>query len=307
VNSSGFTQRASRYNAAVDRIQVFNQHRPLLFSIAYRMLGSAMDAEDMVQESFLRWQRAADQDVRSPKSYLAASVTRLCIDYLESARVRRETYVGPWLPEPLVTEPAPDAAESTLLAESLSMAFLVVLESLSPIERAAFLLREVFDYAYVEIAEIVGKSEANCRQLLKRAKDHIAARRPRFDAPPEVREQILYQFLQTCGTGDMDGLLALLSEDVVLYSDGGGKTPAALKPIFGADKVTRYLFGVLRKLPAGFQPALANVNGQLSLVGYADGKPYSVLVLDVANGRIDSIFNILNPDKLRGISPLTDA
>ena len=284
-------------------IGVFDQHRPLLFSIAYRMLGSVMDAEDVVQEAYLRWQRAPQAEVRSPKAYLSAVVTRLCIDQLRSARARREEYIGSWLPEPLPTEPAPDAA---LLEESLSMAFLVLLESLNPTERAVCLLREVFDYDYGEISRLVDKSEENCRQIARRARQSVAARRPSFESSPEQEERLMGSFLEACFGSDMEGLLALLSEDVTLWSDGGGKTRAALNPIHGADKVARFFSGILRKAPAGFVVRRASINGRPGLIGYfEDGRPQSVATFDVAEGSIRAIRLVVNPEKLRAVPPLS--
>jgi RNA polymerase sigma-70 factor (ECF subfamily) len=279
--------------------EVFDQHRPLLFSIAYRMLGSVMEAEDIVQEAYLRWQRASQAEVRSARAYLSAVVTRLCIDQLRSAKARREEYVGPWLPEPLPTDPAPN------LDESLSMAFLVLLESLTPTERAVFLLREVFDYDYEEISRLVGKSEENCRQIARRVRQSVAARRPRFESSPEQEERLMGSFLEACFGGGMEGLLALLSEDVTLWSDGGGRTRAALNPIHGADRVVRFLFGILRKAPPGFVVRRASINGRPSLIGYfEDGSPQSVATFDVAGGSIRAIRLVVNPEKLRAVPPL---
>jgi RNA polymerase sigma-70 factor (ECF subfamily) len=267
--------------------------------MAYRMLGSVMDAEDVVQEAYLRWQRAArEEEIRSPKSYLAAVVTRLCIDQLRSARARREEYVGPWLPEPLPTDRA-------LLDDSLSMAFLVLLESLNPTERAVFLLREVFDYEYREISQLVGKSEENCRQIARRARQSVAARRPRFESSPEQEERLMRRFLEACFGGDMDGLLALLSEDVTLWSDGGGKTRAALNPIYGADNVARFIWGILRKAPSGFVVRPAFFNGRPGIIGYfGDGRPHSVVTFDFAEGSIRAIRLVVNPEKLRAVPPM---
>ncbi len=214
-------------------------------------------------------------------------------------------YVGPWLPEPLV-EPVQghtDPTEELELADSLSVAFLVLLESLSPEERAVFLLRQVFDYDYSEIASIVNKSEANCRQMVHRAQQHIAARRPRFTATPEQREQLTHTFMQTCTNGDMQGLLSLLTQDIVLYSDGGGKAHAARNPIYGPDKVARFIFGALGKLPPGanFVVKTANVNGQSGIVAYLDDQPNTVISLDIAEGRIQGIYITVNPDKLQHV------
>jgi RNA polymerase sigma-70 factor (ECF subfamily) len=287
---------------AVDPSEVFDRQRPFLFSIAYRMLGSVMDGEDVVQEAYLRWQRAPQAEVRSPRAYLSAVVTRLCIDQLRSARTQREEYIGPWLPEPLPTEPAPDAV---VIDESLSMAFLVLLESLNPTERAVFLLREVFDYDYEEISRLVGKSEANCRQIARRARDSVAARRPRFESSPEQEERLMGSFLEASLGGDMEGLVSVLSEDVTLWSDGGGKTRAALNPIHGADKVARFFSGILRKAPPGLVVRRALVNGRPGLIGYfEDGRPQSVATFDVAEGSIRAIRLVVNPEKLRAVPPL---
>lgn len=280
---------------------VFTEYRPLLFSIAYRMLSSAVEAEDAVQETFLRWQTAAEAEVRSPRAYLSAVVTRLCIDHLRSARAQRETYVGPWLPEPVLREPVADTADHAALSESLSMAFLVLLESLNPTERAVFLLREVFDYEYAEVANIVGKSEANCRQIARRARDYVTARRPRFEPSRERKEQLTQQFARTCRAGDLTGLIALLDEDITLWSDGGGKALAALNPIYGADKVARFLLGIVRKAADGMQSHFAEVNGEPGIVTLRDGAIYSVTSLDIADGRITAVRIMRNPDKLRRI------
>jgi RNA polymerase sigma-70 factor, ECF subfamily len=290
----------------MSRIEVFDRNRPLLFSISYRMLGSVMEAEDVVQEAFLRWQQTPEDEVRSPSAYLSTVVTRLCIDRLRSARARREQYVGPWLPEPLLEEQEiPGAAD---LEDSLSMAFLVLLESLTPVERAVFLLREVFDYDYPEIATLVGKSEANCRQIARRARQSVAARRPRFESSPEQEERLLESFLQASLSGDMESLLALLSEDVTLYSDGGGKAQAALRPIYGADRVSRFISGTLKKAPPDLALRQTRVNGRPGLVGYfGDGSPQSVVTLDVGEGRIRAIRLVVNPEKLGNVPPLERA
>ncbi len=285
------------------RIEDFERHRSLLFSIAYRMLGSVADAEDIVQEAYLRWREVPEAEVRSPKSYLAAVVTRLSIDRLRSAQVQREEYIGPWLPEPLVTNRAEEGADLVEVDESLSLAFLVVLESLNPVERAVFLLREVFDYDYEEISGIVGKSEANCRQIARRARSAVAARRPRFERSPEQEERLTRQFVETCMSGDMEGLLKLLSEDVTLWSDGGGKVAATPYPIYGSEGVARFLLRVLRTVPPEFSARLTRVNGGPGVVGYVDGYPTSVVALDVADGYVQGIRIVVNPEKLRGIPP----
>src|SRR5882672_11907640 len=241
---------AGRTDSA-DRLTEFSRFRGLLFSIAYRMLGSVADAEDILQEAFIRWQRASGAEIRSTRAFLVTIVSRLCINHLQSARVRREEYVGQWLPEPVVTESSADPFAISRVDESLSMAFLVLLERLTPVERAVFLLREVFDYEYSEIAQTVGKDEANCRQILRRARQHMAESRPRFKASPAQREQLLANFLQATDTGDLASLVALLSRDAVLHSDGGGKAPAIPNLIYGPDNVARAIIGSLKKLVPG--------------------------------------------------------
>jgi RNA polymerase sigma-70 factor (ECF subfamily) len=288
--------------AAEDSVEVFNKHRALLFSIAYRMLGSAADAEDILQEAFLRWQRAGEEDVRSPKSYLSAVVTRLCIDQLRSARARREVYVGPWLPEPIMTQHMPDMTSTQELAESLSIAFLVVLESLSPVERAVFLLREVFGYDYAEIARIVGKSEANCRQITHRAQQRIHERRPRFHATHEQQVRVTQEFMQACANGNLQGLMAMLTNNAVLMSDGGGKAQAARNPIYGPNNIARFILGILAKAPPNISVRLDEVNGQPGIVTFVDGQPNAVLVLDVEGDQIRGVHIVANPEKLQGLA-----
>jgi RNA polymerase sigma-70 factor (ECF subfamily) len=283
------------------RTEDFERYRSLLFSIAYRMLSSVADAEDILQEAYLRWWEVPEAEVRSPKSYLSAVVTRLSIDRLRSARAWREEYVGPWLPEPLVTEGAEEVADSIELDESLSMAFLVLLESLNPVERAVFLLREVFDYDYGEISRIVERSEDNCRQIARRARQSVAARRPRFEQSSEQKERLTERFVEACMSGDMQGLVGLLSEDVTLWSDGGGKVAAAPYPIHGPERVARFLLGVLRTVPPGFSARPVRINGGPGVVGYVDVHPTSVVALDVADGRLRGVRIVVNPEKLQTI------
>ena len=288
----------------MNQADAFTEQRPLLFSIAYRMLGSVMDAEDMVQETFLRWQQAPPAELRSPKSYLSTVVTRLCIDQLRSARAQREQYIGPWLPEPLITEQTPGMDERLIMDDSVSMAFLVLLERLSPIERAVFLLRDVFDYEYAEIADVVGKTEANCRQMVRRARQHVAEHRRRFEASPEQLERVAERFLQAATEGDMQGFLDLLAEDVTLRSDGGGKVAAALNPIYGPSNVARFFIGVSTKMPASFEIRRAWVNGAPGAITYVDGRPQSVITADVEDGKVRAVHIVVNPDKLRHVPPL---
>ncbi len=233
------------------------------------------------------------------KSYLSSIVTRLCIDHLRSARVRREQYVGPWLPEPILTQQVPNPASQVELADTLSTAFLVVLETLSPVERAVFLLREVFDYNYEEVARIVDKSPDNCRQIVRRAKQHLASQRPRFEVSPQRREQITEQFLQACNLGDLQGLIALLSEDIALWSDGGGKVVAALKPLYGAVKIARFMLAIRSKTSPNSASGIVEINGQPGIVNYIGDRPHRVITFDFANDCIQSIFITVNPDKLQ--------
>jgi RNA polymerase sigma-70 factor (ECF subfamily) len=279
----------------------FDEHRKVLFGVAYRMLGTVADAEDMVQEAYLRWREAPHGEIDSPRAYLTTVVTRLCIDHLRSARVRRETYVGPWLPEPVLADALPD--EPVAMAESLSMAFLVLLESLTPAERAALLLREVFDYEYAEIAEALGKTEANCRQLVRRARERISDRRPRFSASPDEQSRIVEQFLAAVGTGDIAGMVGMLAADATLVSDGGGKVKAALNPILGADRVARFFAGIAPKLPPNLRTHAAVVNGQPGVVATLDGHPQGVLAFRIGSAGIESVYLVSNPDKLRHLAP----
>ncbi|HEY7907286.1 MAG TPA: RNA polymerase sigma-70 factor [Thermomicrobiales bacterium] len=276
----------------------FGAYRPLLFSIAYRMIGSVMDAEDIVQEAFLRWQQRDATAVVSPKSYLTTVVTHLSIDYLRSARVRREQYVGQWLPEPLVTDESMIEADPVALDESLSLAFLMLLERLTPIERAVFLLHEVFAYPFDEVARIVGKSGANCRQIALRARRHLGTGRPRFVSHRDEQERLTNQFMRAVTSGDLTALLALLADDAVAYSDGGGKVAAARRTLSGADHVGRFFIGVFAKAPPAFTFRIATINGQPTLVGELDGHLVGVYALEVAAGRIRAIRAVINPDKL---------
>jgi RNA polymerase sigma-70 factor (ECF subfamily) len=280
-------------------------YRPLLFAIAYRMLASVADAEDAVQETFLRWHRALADGVvvESPKAWLSAVITRLCIDQLRSARVQREQYLGPWLPEPLATREEPDVADTALLNESLSTAFLLLLETLSPKERAVFLLHDVFAYGYAEIAAIVGESETYCRQLARRARDHLAARRPRFPVSPADQEHLTRRFIDATVTGDLSALVATLASDVTLWSDGGPNARAARRPIHGADKVARFLLGISRHVPPGTVIGVELVNGWPAIVARLDGHPITVVSLESTAGVIHGVYIVSNPDKFHGVPP----
>jgi RNA polymerase sigma-70 factor (TIGR02957 family) len=288
----------------------FDELRPPAFAIAYRMLGSVSEAEDVVQEGFLRLHRArkGGERIESPRAYVSTVVSRLSLDHLRSARVRRESYVGEWLPEPLVASADDDPARKAEMADSLSLAFLVLLESLSPEQRAAFLLREVFDEPYDRIAEIVGTSEQNARQLATRARRHVEERRPRFEATREQREELATRFFAAAEEGDLQGLEELLAHDVVLRGDGGGKAPALARAIHGRARAARTLIAGLRALTRfGITSRREEVNGQPGALFFdREGRLISVMSLDVAEGQIQGVSSIINPDKLRHLGPLAD-
>jgi RNA polymerase sigma-70 factor (TIGR02957 family) len=288
--------------------RLFEELRPAAFAIAYRMLGSVSEAEDVMQEAFLRLHRMLREGerVESPRSYLSTVVTRLCIDQLRSARARRERYVGEWLPEPLLASDEADPARHAEVADSLSLAFLVLLESLSPEQRAAFLLREVFDYPYDQIARIVGKSEDNTRQLVTRARRQVQEGRPRFEASRERREVLARRFFAAAVDGELEALEELLAHDVVLHGDGGGKAPALAHPVHGRAKVARTLLAWFRAAAriGGVSLQAAEVNGQPgALLLDPQGRLVTVLAVDVADGQVQAIRSIVNPDKLRHLGP----
>ena len=285
--------------------------RPLLFSIAYRMLGSVGDAEDIVQEAMLRAERAEAEGERieSRKAFLTTVATRLAIDQLRSARARRETYFGPWLPEPLLTSTEPDAAEHAEMADSLSMSFLVLLETLSPVERAVFLLREVFEYGYDEIAEIVDKSEANCRQIFARARKRIDEGKPRFEADRRQQEELAERFMDAAENGELDRLVDFLAADVVFTGDGGGKGRGLPKPVYGRERVHRLLrsfFPLYRETGATMRRT--EINGKPGVLFLdADGRLINVFAFEIAGGAIQALRSIINPDKLGHLGyPLSD-
>lgn len=280
----------------------FEAYRSLLFAMAYRMLGSAMEAEDIVQEAYLRYRATPPESIRALRSFLTTIVHHLCLDHLKSAQARRESYIGPWLPEPVITG---DGA--SLLSplrqitdrESISMAFLVLLENLSPLERAVFLLREVFDYEYAEIAQITGRDEAACRQLFSRAKKHISDHRPRFPASPEAHAKMVGRFMEACVAGDMDGLMSLLAEDVTVWSDGGGKVSGAARhPIQGRANVSRVAIGLMSRAPEGTTFEAIEANGLPALLIRVKGQIVGVLTLEMEGDFIRAIRNVANPDKL---------
>jgi RNA polymerase sigma-70 factor, ECF subfamily len=271
--------------------ETYESLRPLAFSIAYRMLGSVTEAEDVVQEGLLRLHRA--EDVEHPRAFVATVVTRLSIDELRSARARRETYPGTWLPEPIVTDSRPDD-------ESVSMALLITLESLTPVERAVFLLHDVFDYGYDEIAEIVGKTRENCRQLAVRARRHVEAARPRFEPSREQREALAARFFEAIREGDLDGLVELLAEDAVATGDGGGKAAARKTPLHGGAKIARFMLGLMRLAERDhYEFDFCEVNGRPGALIRQDGQVVSALCLEIADGHVTEFLSVANPDKLR--------
>jgi RNA polymerase sigma-70 factor (TIGR02957 family) len=289
----------------------FDELRPSAFAIAYRMLGSVSEAEDVVQEGFLRLHRAraGGERIASPRAYLSTVVSRLSLDHLRSAQVRRDTYVGEWLPEPLVASTDDDPARKAEMADSLSLAFLVLLESLSPEQRAAFLLHEVFDEPYDRIAEIIGTSPQNARQLATRARRHVQERRPRFEASREQQEELASRFFAAAEEGDLEGLEELLAHDVVFRGDGGGKAPAATRAIHGRARVARLLVAGLRVGArfGGITVRREEVNGQPgALFLDREGRLLSVAILDIAEGQIQGVSAIANPDKLRHLGPVAD-
>ncbi len=296
---------------SVSESELLDDLRPRTFAVAYRMLGSVSEAEDVVQEALLRVHSAIErgEEISSPRAYAATIATRLAIDELRSARARRETYVGEWLPEPVADSPADDPAQHAELADSLSLAFLVVLESLTPEQRASFLLHDVFDYDYGKVAEIVGTSEDNARQLASRARRQVQEGTPRFDPSPEQRDRLADSFFAAAEQGDFDELEALLAEDVELHGDGGGLVPAIRQPAFGRAKVARMLrnwFALMGRIE-GLGLRRVTVNGQPGAQFVdEDGKLVGVFALDIADGQIQTMRSIVNPEKLAHLGPVAD-
>jgi RNA polymerase sigma-70 factor (ECF subfamily) len=284
-------------------LDTFTNHRKTLFGIAYRMLGRVSEAEDMVQEVWLRWQKQDEALIESPKAWLISTMTRLCIDQLRSARREREEYYGVWLPEPLMaaTDDKHDGAAAGI-SDSLTMAFMMILESLDPVERAVFLLREVFDYDYADAAAIVGKSEVNCRQIVRRAKAQLRAK-PQPSSPPTAQAQrLVEQFFNAAETGKVEELLAMLAEDVTVYSDGGGRVRAAGRPICTADHVSRFLIGIWPRLPDDTEWRATHVNGRCGALLRSQGEIYGAFAFDVFGEQMLNVYIILNPEKLRHLA-----
>ena len=289
----------------MESLEIFNQYRSLLFAIAYRMLGSVTDAEDIMQEAWIRWQLNQAQ-VEFPRAFLSSIVTRLCIDRLRSARVQREKYMGIWLPEPFITEQVNDVEDNAELAESLSFAFLTMLECLSPTERAIFLLREVFNYDYADIAKMVGKSITNCRQIARRARQHLFQNkhenRQNNSLSIQQKEKIVEQFLTSWNQGNLHQLVALMAEDITFWSDGGGQVTAAQKPLHSCQKVARFLIALRRSpLVTKFSSQIVQINGQPGILNTVEGTPQSIFSFDLGTETISAIFAVVNPEKLKTI------
>jgi RNA polymerase sigma-70 factor (ECF subfamily) len=278
-------------------VEVFEQQRPLLFGIAYRMLGSAMDAEDIVQEAYLRYARVEGEAIQHPKAYLAKTVTRLCLDHIKSAQAQRETYIGPWLPEPIMTDIAPDARP--IEVETLSLAFLLLLEKLTPAERAVFVLREVFEYDYAEITDMLDKDAAACRQLLRRARVHIGEERQRFKTTPETHLNMLTRFIEAVSLGDVEALTQLLTDDVIAVSDGGGKAAAALRPLHGQAAVSAFVIGLAQRNGSLFHNEMALLNGTPAILLKIGERIDTAVLLATTNGGVARVLFVRNPDKLR--------
>ncbi|MFE1175330.1 RNA polymerase sigma-70 factor [Streptomyces sp. NPDC058773] len=292
-------------DSATEVTAVFEEHRSTLFGVAYRMLGRVADAEDVVQDAWLRWAGADRAEVREPRAFLVRITTRLAIDRLRQVQSRRESYVGPWLPEPLRTDlggTAPDTAERAVFTESVTLAVLVVLESLSPLERAVFVLREAFGYPYAEIATVLDRGEAAVRQLAGRARRHVEERKPRYEVDPDRQRDLTERFLAAAAGDDLDGLLRLLAADARLVGDSGGKAKAPLRVIESADKVGRFLFAVTRSVPAGLEFSVLELNGGIALLARLDGAPDAVLQFGIVDGRIQTVYIVRNPDKLGSLA-----
>ena len=287
-----------------DSTAVFDQHRQLLFGVAYRVLGRAMDAEDVVQDAWLRWREVDHAEVLDPRAYLVRVATRLAIDRLRSAQHRHETYVGPWLPEPILT--TPDVADDVMRTESVSLAMLVVLETLSPLERAVFVLREAFSFSYAEIAEILDRNEDAVRQLAHRARQHVQERRPRFDADRATQRRVSQLFVAACMTGDLSALMAMLAPEVTLHADGGGVAKAPRRVIVGSDKVGRFLAAAATNGPPEPRMYLADINGQPAFAIMSHGEVVTVIALDITGDQVTTVRLIANPEKLRALAGVED-
>jgi len=272
----------------------FDELRPLLFSIAYRMTGTRADADDAVQDTYIRWQAADRDSIQSPKSFLTTVISRICLDVLKSSHRKREVYVGSWLPEPMVGP----STEPVDLMESLSFAFMHLLESLTPSERVAFLMHDVFDASYADVAGVLETSGANARQLASRAREHLRGRRPKVKVKRETHQQLLWAFVKACAEGDASALFGLLKQDAVLYSDGGGKVQAAINPIYGADRIVRFILGLNKKGVGELRGFAVDVNGSPGAAVTRDGAPYMIHAVEVEDDRIRTVYYVMNPEKI---------
>jgi RNA polymerase sigma-70 factor, ECF subfamily len=285
--------------------ETFESYRKMMFSIAYRMLGTVMEAEDVVQQAYLQYQSVPTQEIRSLKSYLDVIVTRLCLNHIRLASHQRESYVGPWLPEPLPsadTDTLLSPPEKTLLNESISVAFLVLLQTLSPEQRTVFILREVFDYQYAEIAEILGKDTVACRQLLSRARKHITDNRPRFESSPETHHRLFGSFIKACETGELSDFMNILTDDAIFVSDGGGNVSgAATLSLHGRETVARFLLGTVKHAPNGYRIWIGEINRHPALIVRLDQRAITIMTIEIKDGYIHKIYAIANPDKLKAI------
>lgn len=288
------------------KIQVFDRHRPRLFGIAYRMLGTHAEAEDIVQESYIKWHQADAQEIENAEAWLVTIVTRLSIDRLRKASRTRETYIGPWLPEPLVASDALSPEEEAEFASDLSLAFLVLLERLSPLERAVFLLHDIFDCAYSDIARIVGKTETALRKIVSRARERVRTDKPRFEMDEKEREKLIKKFSIASETGDEKTLLSLFSEEVSMMSDGGGKVTAARKIVRGRAKLAHALGMFGEKYGAAFKQMLFNINGETGLLTFVEGKIFAATTFEFSDGKISAMYRVMNPDKLKAFADLSE-
>ncbi|MFN8575271.1 MAG: RNA polymerase sigma-70 factor [Candidatus Sericytochromatia bacterium] len=285
----------------MNHLELFNKYKNILFNVAYRMLSSVMDSEDILQETYLKWQSINLEEIKSHKSYLITIVTRLCIDYLNSSKNKREEYIGIYLPEPLITDNYEAPEYIIEKKESVSTAFLLLMEKLSPYERAVFILHELFDYSYLEISKIIEKSETNCRQILHRANEHISKDKKRFNTTKEQQINIITKFFDACNKADLEGLINLLSNEIVLVSDGGGKAIAVKYPLVGAEKVAKFFIGLRQKSPSDYNIKIREINNNIAFIGYSNNKIINVVVLEINDNLVSSFYIIVNPDKLNNI------
>ncbi len=290
----------------LSKLETFNAHRARLFGLAYRMLGIRDDAEDILQEAYIRWHKADAKTIETPEAWLVTAVTRLSIDRLRKASVQRETYIGPWLPEPLMIANEPSPQDNAELASGLSLAFMVLLERLSPTERAVFLLHDIFDCDYSEISRIIGKSEAASRQIVHRARERVRTDKPRFEADEASRSSLIKKFVTASYAGDEQTLISIFADDVALMSDGGGKVNAARRVVYGSRRLSRLYTLPVSKHRDRLRAYLITMNGETSVVEFADGLPFAATSFSIVDGRITAVYRVMNPDKLKGLADIDD-